>query len=288
MAGTADKSNPPIFELPAEFIRQLNLPPDATQRLKALAPPGLAQKLQQLTQHSVFRQLTPQVREMIALVLEKRTEKAAIEKELHRLELWLGSEIDRKLWDRSTAAAALEKIEPPPVVSAEQAKPVSVPAISEPPPAPSPPPPQEPTPIAQLVEAALAAPPSPSPPSEQESAPVIPAEEQEKTEEAAGARSATPALLPDDPATILTVLGLKGFQQEAIAEAVLELYERAPPESLTPGKLRKDLQTRYNARAAKAKARGDALPHKPAEWDACNDFVEALRVLRAKQRTLDS
>jgi hypothetical protein len=139
------------------------LPPDIAQRLKALVSPEVAQKLQQLAQNNPYRLLTPQVREMIALVLEKRRDKAAIEKELHRLELWLDSEIDRKLWDRPTAAAASEKIEPSPVASAEQAKPVSTPAISEPPPAPSPPPPQEPTPIALAVQAALAALSSPSP-----------------------------------------------------------------------------------------------------------------------------
>jgi hypothetical protein len=163
MAGSDDKFNYPNLTLPSEFLRQLNLPPDFAQRLKALVSPEVAQKLQQLAQNNPYRLLTPQVREMIALVLEKRRDKAAIEKELHRLELWLDSEIDRKLWDRPTAAAASEKIEPSLVASAEQAKPVSTPAISELPPAPSPPPPQEPTPIALVVQTALAALSSPSP-----------------------------------------------------------------------------------------------------------------------------
>jgi len=93
---------------------------------------------------------------------------------------------------------------------------------------------------------------------------------------------ATPKTLPDTPEMILSVLGLKGFQQEAIAKAVLELYGRAPPESLTPGKLRKDLAALHKAQAAKAKARGDAPPAEPAKWDACKDFVVALRAWRAR------
>jgi len=92
----------------------------------------------------------------------------------------------------------------------------------------------------------------------------------------------TPKTLPDTPEMILSVLGLKGFQQEAIAKAVLELYGRAPPESLTPGKLRKDLAALHKAQAAKAKARGDAPPAEPAKWDACKDFVVALRAWRAR------
>jgi hypothetical protein len=73
------------------------------------------------------------------------------------------------------------------------------------PPAPSPPPPQEPTPVALAVEAAPAAP--PSPPSEHESA--TPTEElEDKT---------TSALEPSFPT--LQMLGIKGWQQEAIREA---------------------------------------------------------------------
>jgi hypothetical protein len=91
----------------------------------------------------------------------------------------------------------------------------------------------------------------------------------------------TPKTLPDTPEMILSVLGLKGFQQEAIAKAVPELYGRAPPESLTPGKLRKDLTALHKVQAAKAKARGDAPPAEPAGWDACKGFVTALRAWRA-------
>jgi hypothetical protein len=127
-----------------------------------------------------------------------------------------------------------------------------------------------------------------APPSE--TTPAMPIEEfqQGKIEEAVGAKSTTPVLLPEDPTTILAALGLKGFQQNAIAEAVLELYGRDPPESLTPGKLRKDLRKLHREKAGKAKARGDAPLHEPAEWDACNSFVTALRAWRAKQRALDS
>src|SRR5262249_15365156 len=92
---------------------------------------------------------------------------------------------------------------------------------------------------------------------------------------------ATPKTLPDTPEAILSVLGLKGFQQEAIAEGVLEIYGRNPPESLTPGELRKDLRARHKVKVAEAKARGGTLPDEPAEWDACNNFLTALRAWRA-------
>src|SRR5262249_45281099 len=91
----------------------------------------------------------------------------------------------------------------------------------------------------------------------------------------------TPKTLPDTPEMILSVLGLKGFQQKAIAEGMLEIYGRNPPESLTPGKLRKDLSARHKVKVAEAKARGDTLPDKPAKWDACDDFLTALHAWRA-------
>jgi hypothetical protein len=119
---------------------------------------------------------------------------------------------------------------------------------------------------------------------EAKSPPPSPLPTTEAPQEESTRAPAVSAVLPDDSEQILSVLGLSGFQQEAIAEAVLELYGRDPPESLTPGKLRKDLRTRHKAEVAKAKARGDAPPHEPAEWDACKNFVKALRALRAKQR----
>jgi hypothetical protein len=163
------------------------------------------------------------------------------------------------------------------------------PPLSSPPPS-SPPPPNpqpssssEPTPIALLIAATLAAsaqppaaPPAPEP------APVPP------TEEVAGASSVTPVLLPDNATAILAALELEGFQQEAIAEGMLEIYQRNPPESLTPGKLHRNLGARHNVKAAKAKARGDPPPDKPAKWDACDKFVKALQAWRAKQRALDN
>lgn len=154
MAGSDDKFNYPNLTLPSEFLRRLNLPPDFAQRLKALVSPEVVRKLHQFAQCSPYRTLTPQVREMIASVLKKRRDKAAIEEELRRLELWLDSEIDRKLWDPTAATSAAPR-EAPPAAPAELAKSVSAPIA---PPAEEPPP-QQPTPIVPR-----AAPPSPSPP----------------------------------------------------------------------------------------------------------------------------
>jgi hypothetical protein len=100
MAGTADDfkpPNPPKLELPADFVRRLNLPPDLAERLKALMPPGLAQKFQRLARST--RPLTPDIREMIILILEKR-------RELQQLESWLDEQVDRERWDPAARAAA--------------------------------------------------------------------------------------------------------------------------------------------------------------------------------------
>src|SRR5262249_14000834 len=113
MAGSDDKFNYPNLTLPSEFLRQLNLPPDFAQRLKAWVSPEVVRKLHQFAQCSPYRTLTPQVREMIASVLKKRRDKAAIEEELRRLELWLDSEIDRKLWDPTAATSAAPREAPP-------------------------------------------------------------------------------------------------------------------------------------------------------------------------------
>src|SRR5262249_33401344 len=92
----------------------------------------------------------------------------------------------------------------------------------------------------------------------------------------------TPVLLPDNPRAILAALKLDGFQQQAIAEAVLEIYGRNPPESLTSGKLGKDLEARHKVKTAEARARGAAPPHKPAGWDARKAFTAAFHSWRAK------
>jgi len=88
---------------------------------------------------------------------------------------------------------------------------------------------------------------------------------------------ATPKTLPDTPEMILSELGLKGFQQEAIANAVIE-HELDLPEDLKPADL---CNTVRRLQKHKAQARGDQLPNPPG-WDACDDFVKALRTWRAK------
>src|SRR5262249_16706598 len=93
---------------------------------------------------------------------------------------------------------------------------------------------------------------------------------------------ATPKTLPNNPEMILSVVGLKGFQQRAIAEAVVE-HEIDLPEDIKPAHLR---DTVNKLQKAKAQARG-SKPPKPVKWDACNDFVKALRAWRANQRSLD-
>jgi len=101
------------------------------------------------------------------------------------------------------------------------------------------------------------------------------------------AAPATSAVLPDDPAMILEVLGLKGPQQRVIAEAVRELHGRDPP-ALTTAKLKADVRTLHDIKAAKARARGDTPLRRPPGWDACDAFVKALHAWRAKQRTPES
>jgi len=75
---------------------------------------------------------------------------------------------------------------------------------------------------------------------------------------------------------ILSVLGLKGFQQRAIAEAVLE-HKIDLPEGLRPADLRVTIR---KLQTDKARARGDKPPQHP-KWDACNAFLTALRAWRA-------
>jgi hypothetical protein len=143
--------------------------------------------------------------------------------------------------------------------------------------------------VDRLAARGLVSPASPPSTPPREIAPAMSEEAaQEKTEEVVGASSVTPVLLPDNPTAILAALELNGFQQEAIAEGVLEIYGRNPPESLTPGQLGKRLRARHKVKVAEANARGGTLPDKPAEWDACNNFVTALRAWRAKQRALNS
>jgi hypothetical protein len=90
------------------------------------------------------------------------------------------------------------------------------------------------------------------------------------------AAPATPKTLPDTPEMILSVLGLKGFQQEAIAKAVVE-HKLDLPEDLKPADLCKSV---HRLQKDKAQARGDKSPNPPG-WDACDDFVKALRAWRA-------
>src|SRR5262249_31702076 len=70
---------------------------------------------------------------------------------------------------------------------------------------------------------------------------------------------ATPKTLPDTSEMILSVLGLKGFQQEAIAKAVVE-HKLDLPEDLKPADLR---DTVCRLQKDKAQARGDKLPNPP-------------------------
>jgi len=156
------------------------------------------------------------------------------------------------------------------------------PTIFPPTPAPPPPTKQESSPPSSSLPSSLA--------QELRPTPVTLTEElrEERPEEIAETAPAVPTVLPNDPAAILSLLGLKGFQQQAIAEAVRELYGREPPESLTAGKLRDDVKNLQKTKAAKAQARGDTPLRRPPGWDACNNFVQALRAWRAKQRTVDS
>jgi len=91
------------------------------------------------------------------------------------------------------------------------------------------------------------------------------------------ATPATPKILPDDPEMILSVLGLKGFQQEAIAKVVVE-HKLDLPKDFKTADLRDNVR---RLQKDKAQARGDKLPNPPS-WDACDDFVKALRAWRAK------
>jgi hypothetical protein len=125
MAGTDDDFNSPKLpklELPADFVQRLNLPPDAMERLRALVPPGLAQKLQQLARSN--RSLTPDLRDMIALVLEKR-------RDIQQLEAWLDDQIDRERWDPAARAAPSTATPAPPAPTPELPSPAPNPLAAE-------------------------------------------------------------------------------------------------------------------------------------------------------------
>jgi hypothetical protein len=83
-------------------------------------------------------------------------------------------------------------------------------------------------------------------------------------------------MLPEDPEKILSVLGLKGFRQRAIAEAAVE-FKIDLPEDIRPADLR---ETVRKLQKSKATARGVKPPDLPG-WDAFDDFVKALRAWRA-------
>jgi hypothetical protein len=103
------------------------------------------------------------------------------------------------------------------------------------------------------------------------------------TAEDAKIASTVPTILPDDPKAIVSLLGLSGPQQEAMARAMIEIYERDPPVDLDTKKLRIDLEAWHRTETAKAKARGDTPPRQPPEWDARKQFIEALHAWRVKQ-----
>jgi hypothetical protein len=132
------------------------------------------------------------------------------------------------------------------------------------PPTPSPPP-QEPTaPIAQLVEAA---------PPEHESASATPGEELgDKT---------TSTLEPSFPT--LQMLGLKGWQQEAIWDAMMrDLCGGSLPEKLGAAELCRKVTKWRNDQARK---QGDKLPQRHPSEDTCRRFLKSYRAWRAKQRS---
>jgi hypothetical protein len=100
MAGTGDEFKPPKLpklELPPEFRRRFKLSATAVERLKALVPPGLAQKLQQLARSN--RPLTSDIRDMIDLVLKRHQNRAELDQEIRQLELWLDEQVSRERWD---------------------------------------------------------------------------------------------------------------------------------------------------------------------------------------------
>jgi len=101
-------------------------------------------------------------------------------------------------------------------------------------------------------------------------APLAPPSAQEPT-------PTTPKTLPNTPEMILSALGIRGFQQEAIAKAVVE-HKLDLPEDLKPADLRDTIR---KLQTAKARARGDTPPNPPG-WDACDHFVKAVRAYRAK------
>ena len=147
--------------------------------------------------------------------------------------------------------------------------------VEEPPTPPLSTPPPEFTPLATPLPA-------------QESRPtlVTQAEEpqEEGPEEIAEVAPAVPTVLPDDPAAILSLLGLKGPKQRVIAEAVPKLYQGNPPENLTPTQLCEAVNGLQNTRAQASGAR--ASPSQMVKWDTGDRFVRALRAWRAKQRAL--
>jgi hypothetical protein len=139
MVETDDEFSDLTLRLPSDLLRQLNLPPHTARRLSPLVSPEatrkfqqfaqLQQALQQAGQNPLLKLLNPRMREMIASVLKKRRDKAAIEEELRRLESWLDSEgFDRKWWDPEAATPAREAKSPAPAPAQE----------AEPPQAPSP------------------------------------------------------------------------------------------------------------------------------------------------------
>jgi hypothetical protein len=214
----------------------------------------------------------PQIREAIDAVLQGRKDKAALEEQLsglgeylRQLEKWLDEQIERRLWDTTAAPAPVTpqktKAPPPawtlPVTLADEDQQDDPQQLEQP--ARSNVSPEEPPPSS-----------SPMPTTE---AP------QEKSTRA----PTVPAVLPDDPAAILSLLGLKGPQQLAIATVVIE-HEIELPDDLKPGHLRGTIRNRQQN---KARARGDKPPKSP-QWDACNRFLKALQGWRANQRTLDS
>jgi len=142
MAGTDDKFNPPKLTLPPDFLRQLNLSPDFVQRLNTLVSPEAKQRLEQFAQR--LRQqhplLKPRIYEMIRLALQKRGERAAIEEELRRVETWLDSEVDRRLWDSAPTASPLPSTAPP------SSPPTAAPVPVQPEPSPEEPQPEVPGP----------------------------------------------------------------------------------------------------------------------------------------------
>src|SRR5262249_28739378 len=130
------------------------------------------------------------------------------------------------------------------------------------PPSSSPPP--EPTPTAQLVEAALASPPSSSPSA------MLTEEPEDKT------TSASELSFPT-----LQMLGVKGWQQEAIWEAASDLYSGGLPEKLGAAAWYRKITKGGNEQARK---RSNKPPQRHPSEDSCRRFLKAYREWRAKQR----